>query len=103
MTHDQHGPPIKVKGRAPQAQPSTNSISSAKPSVIGRDWYRRRAPAPWRYEPPGARGYEDAAHHLLGHGLTPAPNRAGLEAMWRRGGHSRRAAEFIAERWDLAS
>lgn len=68
---------------------------------------RRRAACrgtdPWRYPPPGVRGYEEAALHLLGNGLTPAPNRDGLTAMWRRGGHSRQAAEFVAEAWGLVS
>ncbi|WP_375488022.1 hypothetical protein [uncultured Mycobacterium sp.] len=57
---------------------------------------------PWHYLPPGVRGYPDAATHLLDHGLTPAPNREGLQVLWRRGGHSRRAAQFIAERWEAA-
>lgn len=56
---------------------------------------------PWHYDPPTSPGYADAAHHLLGHGLLPAPNREGLHLMWRRGGHARRAAELIAERWEL--
>jgi hypothetical protein len=56
---------------------------------------------PWWYEPTTV-GYEAAALHLLEHGLTPAPNREGLQAMWRRGGHCRQAAEFIAEAWELA-
>ena len=55
---------------------------------------------PWYYAPQAA-GYEEAAHHLLGHGLLPAPNREGLRLMWGRGGHHRRAAELIAERWEL--
>jgi hypothetical protein len=62
----------------------------------------RGADDPWRYEPPGARGYDLAALHLLGCGLTPSPNLAGLRQMWRAGGESRAAAEMIAERWELA-
>jgi hypothetical protein len=57
---------------------------------------------PWWYAPSSA-GYEDAAAHLLELGLTPAPNREGLRRMRRRGAHSRRAAELIAERWDLVA
>ena len=45
--------------------------------------------------------YEDAAVHLLGHGLTPAPKVPAMRAMWKRGGPSRRAAELIAEAWKL--
>jgi hypothetical protein len=55
---------------------------------------------PWHYEPPTA-GYEEAALHLLEHGLTPAPNPEGLRLMWRSGGQSLQAAEFIAQAWEL--
>ncbi|HSS23158.1 MAG TPA: hypothetical protein VLL82_01815 [Mycobacterium sp.] len=57
---------------------------------------------PWYYAPPGERGYPEAARHLLGHGLLPAPNRDGLRVMWNRGEHARQAAELIADRWQLA-
>jgi hypothetical protein len=57
---------------------------------------------PWWYEPTAA-GYEAAAADLLGHGLLPAPSRLGLEAMCRRGGHSRQAAELIALAWELVA
>jgi hypothetical protein len=57
---------------------------------------------PWHYEPPST-GYEAAARHLLGHGLTPAPNRAALEVMRRCGGENRQLAAFIAERWGRAA
>jgi hypothetical protein len=53
---------------------------------------------PWWCPEPGERGYEDAARHLLDHGLTPAPNRLALQAMWRAGGESRRVAQVIAQR-----
>jgi hypothetical protein len=56
---------------------------------------------PWHYPAPTA-GYPDAAHHLLGCGLTPFPDRAGLRLMWRLGGHHRAAAELIAQRWEPA-
>ena len=56
---------------------------------------------PWWYAPPTA-AYELAAAHLLGHGLTPAPNREGLQAMRRRGGHHYRAAKLIEQRWEAA-
>ena len=55
---------------------------------------------PWWYAPPTA-GYEAAADHLLELGLMPAPNRDGLRAMWKRGGHHRRGAERIAHAWAL--
>jgi hypothetical protein len=51
------------------------------------------------HEPPGARGYEDAAMHLLEAGLLPAADREGLQLMHRRGCVCRKAAEFITERW----
>lgn len=57
---------------------------------------------PWWYEPPSA-GYEAAAHHLLGHGLTPAPNVTALRGMWNCGGAGRAAAEIVAERWGLTA
>lgn len=56
---------------------------------------------PWHYEPPTA-GYEEAAEHLLELGWTPAPDLEGLTVMRSRGGHHRRAAETITERWGLA-
>jgi hypothetical protein len=58
---------------------------------------------PWHYDEPGERGYLEAAAHLLGHGLTPAPNPAGLSHMRRRGGPARYSAGVIAERWELAA
>ena len=47
--------------------------------------------------------YEDAAAHLLAVALTPAPNVPAMRAMWKAGGRSRRVAQIIAERWELAS
>jgi hypothetical protein len=71
---------------------------------------RRKRPAPPQRRPirdnPTAdhsKGYEDAALHLLDHGLMPAANLEGLRLMWRRGGHSRQAAAVIAQAWDLAA
>jgi hypothetical protein len=58
---------------------------------------------PWYYEPPGVSGYEEAARHLLGHGLTPAPNSAALREMRKAGNESRSAAEVIIERWGLVA
>lgn len=58
---------------------------------------------PWHAERPHPAGYEAAAPHLLGHGLLPAPNREGLRAMWRRGGHARQAAQYITEGWGLCA
>jgi len=54
-------------------------------------------------QPAGTAGYEDAARHLLQHGLLAAPNLAALRQMWRAGGESRRVAQVIAERWSLAA
>jgi hypothetical protein len=48
-------------------------------------------------------GYADAALHLLECGLLPAPNLDGLRLMWKAGGHSRHAAQLIAERWELVA
>lgn len=50
-----------------------------------------------------ARGYEDAARHLLSHGLMPAANRAAMQQMWQSGGESRRTAQVIAKRWELVA
>jgi|GEM_PF-2905106 hypothetical protein len=47
------------------------------------------------------RGYPEAAEHLLGLGLLPAPNVQGLRAMWRLGSHHRAAAELVARRWGM--
>jgi hypothetical protein len=47
--------------------------------------------------------YEAAAAHLLAVDLTPAPDVPALRAMWARGGASRRMAEIIAHRWEMAS
>ena len=52
----------------------------------------------WSYPPPGQRGYEQAALHLLERGLLPAANREGLQVM-----RDRQAAEFIAEAWGLVA
>jgi hypothetical protein len=57
---------------------------------------------PWWYEPPSA-GYEEAAAHLVGLMLTPAPNRVGLQRMWKRGGYQRRDAKLIVARWGLVA
>jgi hypothetical protein len=129
MTALKHGPPIKkVGGRTPhhQGRPSTNTTSSydtadiqdsnassGQPVWVGLR--RRRAGAqrlplldsgyadPWRYEPPRVNGYADAVAHLLAEGLTPAPNKEALQVMWRAGGASRRVAQVVAQRWELAS
>jgi hypothetical protein len=53
---------------------------------------------PWWYQPPGPRGYEQAALHLFERGLLPAPNREGLKAMC-----DRQAAEHIAQAWGLVA
>lgn len=115
------GPPKKVEGRTPnhRGRPSTNAISDhhdadktepsntvACPGPIHAQLRARREASyrsdPWLYEPPGARGYEDAAMHLLEQGLLPAAHREGLQMMWKRGGACRQAAELIADAWGLA-
>jgi len=126
MTDHQHGPPIKVEAGAPHHQddrPSTNNAgghdtTKDQRSLVGHQQDARRAASwrssrlacgcrdPWpcrcgQAEP--TTGNERAVQHLVGLGLLPAPNREGLRVMWRRGGQSRQAAEFIAERWDLAA
>jgi hypothetical protein len=58
---------------------------------------------PYLTTTPSERGYVEAAHHLLNHGLTPAPNLPALRAMWKAGGAHRRAAQVIAERWEVAA
>jgi len=47
--------------------------------------------------------YAAAAAHLIGLGLTPAPNVDALRAMWRVGGYHRQTAEVIAERWGMTA
>jgi hypothetical protein len=118
------GPPEKEEGRTPcPGRPSTNDTSDHQDADTAAENTRRRGPLrarraasdqlpvldhlgrsdPWWYEPPGARGYEDAAAHLLRAGLLPAAHREGLQLMWNRGGACRQAAEYIAERWELAA
>lgn len=58
---------------------------------------------PWWYEPPGERGYEQAAFHLLDRGLLPAADCDGLRGMHRSGGASRKAALSIAQAWELVA
>lgn len=115
-------PPEREK-RPPSEAPSrhfTDTAQSTKalvwvpctrpsaPQDIASQLRRRRAAScrlpggdPWRYPEPGDRGYEDAAHHLLAHGLTPAPEPLALRAMWAAGGYRRDAAWTIADRWEL--
>ena len=119
MTTQHNGPP--KEDRPPENRKPINSLCSHHATPTGNDGTAvarrlrqrrcasRRLPVlessnsdPWHYQPPGARGYEEAALHLLGNGLTPAPNRDGLTAMWRAGGESRETADLIAEIWGLA-
>lgn len=113
MTSHQTGPPIR--GGAPKGPTGSSghptTPTSSNNTAIAR---RRRAASwrlsipdsgradPWHYDPPTA-GYEEAAAHLLGAGLLPAPNREGLRLMWLRGGYNRHAAELIAQRWESAA
>jgi hypothetical protein len=111
MLHKENRP----AGNGAESSPDDTPKGNLYLSLICRQLRARRAASyrlpvlecgrsdPWHYRPPGAAGYEDAALHLLELGLTPAPNRDGLMAIWRRGGHSRQAAEFIADAWELAS
>jgi hypothetical protein len=93
-----------------QQSPPTNTrdltrMTNASAYVAGLRRRRaacRGASDPWSYPPPGPRGYPAAAQHLLGCGLTPAPNLAALREMWRSGGEQRAAADLIADRWGLA-
>lgn len=106
----------KEKGRTPAGRPSTNNTSTRESNSLVQQAYRRREASyrlpplehsgrrdPWHYDPPGERGYEDAAAHLLELGLTPAPHVPAMRSMWKRGGRSFRAARIIAERWGLAA
>jgi hypothetical protein len=120
MPNNSHGPP--KEDRPPENGKPIDSLSSrhttrtsTDDTATARQLRTRRAASqrlpvlesgrsdPWWYEPLGVRGYGAAARHLLGHGLTPAPNRAALEAMRRCGGENRQLAAFIAERWELAA
>jgi len=101
------------KRPVPSDRPSPNNTQCSDSTSYVQGLRRRRAAAdglsvlpsgkadPWTYEPPTS-GYEQAAEHLLELGLTPAPNLEGLRVMRNRGGHQRRAAETISERWGLA-
>jgi hypothetical protein len=114
-----HGVRVNPEVRKPPqpphsaVQPNAAARQCAGDTVAGL--HRRRAASrrlpvldssrsdPWHYEPPRVRGYEEAARHLLGHGLTPAPNSAALRELWKAGGESRAAAEAIADRWGLVA
>jgi hypothetical protein len=117
-------PPDEVCPVKGPGHPTTAEVDTRKPTApvvrqcaadtVAR-LHRRRAASrrlpvldssrsdPWHYEPPRVRGYEEAARHLLGHGLTPAPNSAALRELWKAGGESRAAAEAIADRWGLVA
>jgi hypothetical protein len=71
----------ETKRPAPPSRPSSNNFTAANDS----------------------KGYADAALHLLESGLLPAPNLDGLRLMWKAGGQSRRAAQLIAQRWELVA
>jgi hypothetical protein len=91
------------------ASTSPNAVISLPELVADRLRCRRAASwrkvggAPWHYPAPGERGYPEAALHLIESGLTPAPNREGLRAMWKAGGYSRQSAEIIARAWELVA
>jgi hypothetical protein len=128
MSNPRNGPPIEVEGRTtPHHQgdrPSTSQTNqlhshaaadTAQSNRTCGQMRARRAASqrlaaldsgrsdPWWYPGPGERGYAAACAHLLELGLTPAPNPAGLRAMWMAGGQSRRAAAVIAARWGLVA
>lgn len=98
------------KGPALGSRPLRNNTNESDSKAYCRQLRLRRAAAsrlpllacgradPCQYGAPCS-GYSAAAMHLIDHGLLPAPNRAGLEAMWRHGGRARQLAELIAERW----
>jgi hypothetical protein len=116
------GPPGRERpGASHDAEPNQTTVSrhhhrqsnlTAQPGETpGNGLVRRRREAsyrlpvlesgrsdPWWYEPPGPRGYEQAAQHLLERGLLPAPNREGLQVM-----RDRQAAQHIAQAWELAA
>jgi hypothetical protein len=120
MTDKTNGPP--KEDRPPEIRKPINSLCSHHATPTGNDdtgsarqARRRRATSwrlpelecrqsdPWFYPEPGERGYAAAAHHLLELGLTPAPERDGLRLMWKLGGHCRRAAGLIAQRWEMTA
>lgn len=96
----------------PAAPSESTTADKCESKAIARKQRRRRARSwrlptldsgrsdPWWYPGPGERGYEDAAGHLLDHGLTPAPNLLALRSMWKAGSDSRRVAQVIVERWE---
>jgi hypothetical protein len=107
--------PGPTPGTGPNHKALTiTTADTDEPTAIARQLRHRRGASyrlpvlesgradPWWYEPASS-SYEAAATYLLECGLTPAPNREGLQAMRRRGGHHRQSAKLIAERWDLAS
>jgi hypothetical protein len=73
----------------------------------GPDSLRSRHSQPDTHQDTGTdqqlRAYECAASHLLAVGLTPAPDVPALRVMWKAGPESRRMAQIIADRWELAS
>jgi hypothetical protein len=128
MSNPRNGPPNEVEGRTtPHHQgdrPSTSQTNqlhshaaadTAQSNRTCGQMRARRAASqrlaaldsgrsdPWWYEPPGERGYDAAAAHLLELGLTPAPNLPALRAMWKAGPESRRVAQVLAELWGLVA
>jgi hypothetical protein len=121
MTDHDHGPPdekARYASRGNRANPNSFPISS-NPDYTANGiplQLRRRRGASWRLppldcgyrdpmhcEPPGVRGYEDAAAMLLSLGLTPAPNLPALRVMWKAGDESRRVVEVIGQRWEMTA
>lgn len=106
-------PPNERKRPVPSDRPSPDNTQCTDSTSYVQGLRRRRAASyrlpvlesgsadPWSYERSDA-GYEEAAEHLLELGLTPAPNLDGLRVMRSRGGHQRRTADTITERWGLA-
>ena len=104
---------ITTESTPTQSECRSQSIATVRLSAVA-SLRRRRAASwrlpvldsgrsdPWYYgDGPELRGYEAAAHHLLGNGLTPAPNLPALRAMRSCGGAAQRAAEVIADAWEL--
>ena len=108
MNSNESGPDPGSKATLTNRDIRSNDFTHIAPHLRARRAASWRLPElgrrsdPWWYEPPTA-GYEEAAAHLIELGLTPAPNRVGLQRMWKRGGHQRRDAKLIVACWGLVA
>ncbi|MED5812934.1 hypothetical protein VST63_11235 [Mycolicibacterium sp. 050232] len=90
-----HGPPEYDDGAPIASQDAAHIINTDQPPQPADSPQRSSGEdGPW------ISGYEAAARHLLGKGLTPAPDALGLAAMRRQGGRAAAAARVIAARWE---